>query len=63
MATKSLRGETAESSRREVDRMKEAYEKPAMLTEEVDVGTLVATTPAGPVPELQPFFGLCPPCP
>jgi hypothetical protein len=43
--------------------MKETYEKPKMLTEEVEVGTLVAQeSPAGPVPQLQPFFGLCPPC-
>ena len=46
--------------------MKETYEKPTMLTEEVEVGALMATeaivTGASPVPQLQPFFGLCPPC-
>ena len=40
--------------------MKETYEKPTMLTEKVEPGTLVAQY--APVPELQPFFGLCPPC-
>jgi hypothetical protein len=42
--------------------MRETYEKPMMLTEEVEVGTLVATSPGAPIPELQPFFALCPPC-
>ena len=45
--------------------MKETYEKPAMVTESVDIGVLIAGSPGTQVPvaQLQPFFGLCPPCP
>ncbi|MFC1893705.1 hypothetical protein ACFLYR_06750 [Chloroflexota bacterium] len=44
--------------------MKESYEKPQMVTEKVEIGTLVAggTPAAAPLPQLVPFFGLCPPC-
>jgi hypothetical protein len=42
--------------------MKETYEKPKMLTEEIEVGALVAQSPMQPVAQLEPFFGLCPPC-
>ena len=44
--------------------MKELYEKPAMLTEKVEPQTLVAQVtggPVSPIPQMQPFFGLC--CP
>ena len=46
--------------------MKEPYEKPKMLTEKVEVGMLAAAgSPVGfdpgmtPIPQLQPFLGLC----
>ncbi len=42
--------------------MKDTYEKPKMMTEAVDIGQLVAGSPE-PIGALEPFFGLCPPCP
>jgi len=43
--------------------MKEPYETPKMVTERVEeLGVLVASS-SSPVKALNPFFGLCPPCP
>jgi hypothetical protein len=44
--------------------MKEPYEKPKMVTETVEIGKLIAGSPGteSPINQLQPFFGLCPPC-
>lgn len=47
--------------------MKEPYEKPKMVTEEVETGTLYANAGSssppgqGPISCMEPFFGLC--CP
>ncbi len=44
--------------------MKQPYEKPKMVTERIEIGALAAGSPGGnPIAQLQPFFGLCPPCP
>jgi hypothetical protein len=43
--------------------MKETYEKPKMVTETIDIGLLVANGSPVPIAALEPFFGLCPPCP
>ena len=45
--------------------MKETYKKPDMVTETIEIGTLLAspTGSAVPIAQLEPFFGLCPPCP
>jgi hypothetical protein len=44
--------------------MKEPYAKPRMVTEKLEIGALMAIgSPAGePIAQLEPFFGLCPPC-
>jgi hypothetical protein len=42
---------------------KEFYEKPQILTEEIEIGVYGQYGGGEPVPQLQPFFGLCPPCP
>ena len=45
--------------------MKESYERPSMVTETIEIGTLFANAVGSPVPiaQLEPYFGLCPPCP
>ena len=43
-----------------VTEKREAYEKPEIRTEKVDIG-VYGQYGAGPVQQLQPFFGLC--CP
>lgn len=40
---------------------REIYEKPAIRTEEIELG-VYGEYQTSPVPQLQPFFGLCPPC-
>jgi len=44
--------------------MKQPYEKPKMVIERIEFGALAeGGSPGGnPIPQLQPFFGLCPPC-
>jgi hypothetical protein len=39
---------------------KEVYQKPEIKSETVEMGVYGQYQP---VPQLQPFFGLCPPCP
>jgi len=39
--------------------VKERYEKPEIVTEEIEIGVYGQY----PISQLQPFFGLCPPCP
>ncbi len=45
-----------------VTEKREAYEKPEIRTEKIDIGVYgnYGEGP-GPIPQLQPFFGLC--CP
>ena len=43
----------------EEKKKKEAYEKPTIESEAVEMGAYGASSP---VPESEPFFGLCPPC-
>lgn len=44
--------------------MKEAYEKPTMTTEITEGALVGQSSPVGdPIAQMQPFFGLCPPCP
>jgi hypothetical protein len=38
---------------------KEEYHKPEIMSEEIEMGAFAG---GSPVPVLQPFFGLCPPC-
>ena len=40
--------------------VKEKYCKPEIRSEEIEVG--VYGDGGYPIPQLQPFFGLCPPC-
>ena len=40
---------------------KEKYEKPRIVIEKVEFAT-VAGAYEQPIPQLQPFFSLCPPC-
>ena len=41
---------------------KEQYEKPTIVIEEIELASVVGAYPQGPISDLQPFFGLCPPC-
>lgn len=43
------------------EKKKEFYEKPEIRTEEIELNAYGQYATA-PVPQLQPFFGLCPPC-
>ena len=38
---------------------KEIYEKPAIRTEEIELNVYGNYGVQGPIPALQPFFGLC----
>jgi hypothetical protein len=43
--------------------MKETYEKPRMITETIEIGTLIAGgSNFTLIGQLQPNLGLCPPC-
>ena len=42
-------------------RIKEAYEKPKIVIEKIELATVAGQYAAGPVQQVQPFFGLC--CP
>lgn len=42
--------------------MKQPYEKPKMVVETIEIGTLAAGSPVGKVSQIQPNFGICPPC-
>ena len=39
---------------------REGYSKPEIRSEAIEVGAY--GQPAQPIDQLQPFFGLCPPC-
>lgn len=41
---------------------KEVYEKPEIRSEKVEMTVYGQEYTTEPVPQLQPFFGLCPPC-
>ena len=42
-------------------RIKEAYEKPKIVIEKIELATVAGQYGAGPIATLEPFFGLC--CP
>ena len=42
-------------------RIKEAYEKPKIVIEKIELATVAGQYGAGPVQQLAPYFGLC--CP
>jgi hypothetical protein len=42
--------------------VKAPYVKPKMVIEKVSLATVAGQYSAAPIPQLMPFFGLCPPC-
>jgi hypothetical protein len=50
-------------SKTPVQGRKETYRKPEIRSETIEIGVYGNYNGELPVPQLQPFFGLCPPCP
>lgn len=42
--------------------VREEYSKPEIRSEEIEMGVYAQGSPE-PINQLQPMFGLCPPCP
>jgi len=42
--------------------MKEPYEAPQMVTEEIETLGVLNASNSSPIAQLQPYFGLCDPC-
>ena len=46
----------------EKKKKKEVYEKPKIISEKIAITVYGQASPVGPIQQMQPFFGLCPPC-